>query len=285
MDSEVSEGRTRRLLLIAGLASHGPGEHEFAAGLLLLKRCLAAVPALEVEVHEGGWVGHDTQLDSADAIVIYSDGDAAHPAVVDGRRARLDGLMRRGIGLGCLHYAVAVEAGDPGASLLSWMGGYYEDGYSCNPMWEARFDSFPDHPINNGVRPFRMHDEWYFNIRFGPSASVPNQPRGGTTRLEPILVATPPNSVRRGPYVHPTGPYPHIIASSGRSETMAWAIERQDGGRGFGFTGGHFHANWGHDDMRRLVLNALVWLTGAAVPQGGVASRVETAELESVLPA
>ncbi|MCA1572098.1 MAG: ThuA domain-containing protein [Chloroflexi bacterium] len=283
MDPAVSEGRRRRLLLIAGLRSHGPGEHEFEAGVLLLKRCLATVPGLEVEIHQGGWVGHDSELDSADAIVIYSDGDAAHPAAMDGRLERLRGLMRRGIGLGCLHYSVAVGAGDIGASLLSWLGGYYEGGYSCNPKWEARFDSFPEHPITKGVRPFRMRDEWYFNIRFAPSTSVPDRPPLGTTRFTPILVATPSDAVRRGPYVHPPGPYPHIVAATGRNEILAWAIERPDGGRGFGFTGGHYHANWGQDDVRRLVLNAVVWLTGANVPQGGVESHVDTGELDGGL--
>ena len=40
---------------------------------------------------------------------------------------------------------------------------------------------------------------------------------------------------------------------------LAWAVERPDGGRGFGFTGGHFHINWGDDYFRKLILNALVW--------------------------
>ena len=59
-----------------------------------------------------------------------------------------------------------------------------------------------------------------------------------------------------------------------------WAIERADGGRGFGFTGGHFHANWGNDDFRRAVLNALVWVTGAEVPAGGVTSTLSAGDLE-----
>ena len=41
---------------------------------------------------------------------------------------------------------------------------------------------------------------------------------------------------------------------------MMWVYERPDGGRGFGFTGGHFHANWANDDQRKLVLNAILWL-------------------------
>jgi hypothetical protein len=78
--------------------------------------------------------------------------------------------------------------------------------------------------------------------------------------------------VRDGPYVSPKGPYAHIQAAKGRPETMMWAVERPDGGRGFGFTGGHFHLNWQNDDQRRLVLNALVWLTKLEVPAGGINS-------------
>ena len=56
---------------------------------------------------------------------------------------------------------------------------------------------------------------------------------------------------------------------------MAWACERHDGGRGFGFTGGHVHWNWGHDDFRKLVLNAIVW-TALDVPPDGVPSKTPT---------
>jgi hypothetical protein len=54
---------------------------------------------------------------------------------------------------------------------------------------------------------------------------------------------------------------------------MAWARERPDGGRGFGFTGGHDHWNWGNDQFRKLVLNAIVWAARERVPESGVPSR------------
>jgi len=57
------------------------------------------------------------------------------------------------------------------------------------------------------------------------------------------------------------------------------ALERGDGGRGFGFTGGHFHLNWGNADFRKVVLNALVWVSGAEVPEGGVVSSVASGQL------
>ena len=65
-------------------------------------------------------------------------------------------------------------------------------------------------------------------------------------------------------------------------EHVGWAYERPGGGRGFGFTGGHWHHSWAHNDYRKLVLNALVWITGLEVPANGVESRVPTmAELEA----
>ena len=112
------------------------------------------------------------------------------------------------------------------------------------------------------MKPFKTKDEWYFNMRF----------REGKQGVKDILVATPSDAVRDGPYVSPKGPYPHIQAAKGRPETMMWAVERADGGRGFGFTGGHFHLNWQVEDQRRLMLNALVWLAKLEVPQNGVDS-------------
>jgi hypothetical protein len=33
-----------------------------------------------------------------------------------------------------------------------------------------------------------------------------------------------------------------------------WVYERPDGGRRFGFTGGHTHANWGNPNQRKVML-------------------------------
>jgi hypothetical protein len=57
---------------------------------------------------------------------------------------------------------------------------------------------------------------------------------------------------------------------------MMWAVERPDGGRGIGFTGGHWHRNWAIDDFRRLVLNAILWTAKVEVPDSGVVSQPVT---------
>src|SRR6188768_3335133 len=72
----------KKLVIIAGKPSHPPRMHEFRAGSLLLQKCLAdAMPGLTVEVHEMGWVQDEATLKDADAVVIYSDGGAKHPAL------------------------------------------------------------------------------------------------------------------------------------------------------------------------------------------------------------
>ena len=64
---------------------------------------------------------------------------------------------------------------------------------------------------------------------------------------------------------------------------MMWAVERKSGGRGFGFTGGHFHENWSNDDYRKTVLNALAWIANVDVPEKGIESEVSQELLDSNL--
>jgi type 1 glutamine amidotransferase len=60
-------------------------------------------------------------------------------------------------------------------------------------------------------------------------------------------------------------------------------VQRDDGGRGFGFTGGHFHSGWSNDEQRKLVLNAIAWTAKADVPATGIESKVTDAEMTANL--
>ncbi|MEK7678496.1 MAG: ThuA domain-containing protein [Verrucomicrobiota bacterium] len=263
----------KKLVLIAGKPSHGPGDHEFRAGCLLLKKCLDQVPGLTSAVYSNGWPHEANAFVDADAILIFSDGGGGHPAIQGDHAKILGELTKKGISLGLAHYAVEVPKEKGGAEFLDWIGGYYEHLFSCNPMWSPDFQKFPDHPITRGVQPFSIRDEWYMNMRFRPEMKG----------ITPILLAKPSDQVRKGPYVYPQGPYEHIVAASGRDEAMMWAVERADGGRGFGFTGGHFHKNWGNENFRKVMLNALLWLAKVEVPAQGVPSSVTTEDLQQNL--
>ena len=279
--SHVMEGANKRIVLIAGRPSHAPGEHEFRAGSMLLQKALSGVSGVTVDVITMGWptktvdgqvVDDNAALDNADAVLIYADGGGGHPAIQRDHMKVLDALAAKGVGLGFAHYGVEVPAGPTGEAMQRWNAGYYETNFSVNPMWSPAFEKFPNHPVARGVKPFGNNDEWYFNMRWTGDASL-------MKRLTPILTAKPSDEVRKGPYVSPKGPYPHIIADSGKVETMMWVYERPDGGRSFGFTGGHTHTNWGDVSQRKVVLNALLWIAKVEVPRNGVEDTITPEDL------
>lgn len=276
----------KKLVLIAGKPSHPPRMHEFNAGVQLLAKCLQQfAPQVSVTISLNGWPQDEKVLDEADAVVFYMDGREKHEAVQEqGRRLKkLQSLVDRGVGIGCMHYAVEVAPDAAGAEFKRWIGGHYEHMHSVNPLWEPAFANFPEHPITRGVKPFQIKDEWYFNMRFVDGFTGEKATEIAGTKFTPILIATPSDAVRDGPYVYPKGPYPHIQSAKGRVETMLWAVERPDGGRGFGFTGGHFHDNWSNDEFRKVVLNSLVWVAKGEVPAEGIESKVTPEEIEANL--
>ena len=182
--------------------------------------------------------------------------------------------MKKGVGLVCIHYAVepTIEKGEK--EFLDWMGGCFEINWSVNPHWNADFKSFPVHPITRGVKPFTINDEWYFHMRF----------REGMKGVTPILSAIPPEStMNRRDGEHEGNPAVRDAVHRGEPQHMAWACERADGGRGFGFTGAHYHKNFGDENFRRIVLNAILWTAKMDVPAGGVQSAVTEEELQANL--
>ena len=58
--------------------------------------------------------------------------------------------------------------------------------------------------------------------------------------------------------------------SEKQPQHMAWAYDRADGGRGFGFSGMHAHANWAVDGFRQTLVNGLAWVAKLEVPAKGV---------------
>lgn len=250
----------KKVVLVAGTPSHAAGDHEFNAGIQLFQKWLSSQPGIQPVYYLNGWPNDPSAFDAADCVVLYMNGGDGHPVIQGDRLRQFHKLMSSGVGLCCLHYAVEVPADRGGAEFLEWIGGYYETHFSINPTWKASFAALPTHPVTRGVQPFDIDDEWYFNIRFPSDAS----------NITPLLQATPPDAVRGTPAA---------AAHPGRIETVAWAIERPNGGRGFGFTGGHFHRNWADPNFRKLVLNAVLWTAGAEVPSTGCESTVTPEEM------
>lgn len=257
----------KKIVLVAGKASHSRGDHEFNAGVQLLHKCLTGQPGVLSTYYLSGWPMDTTAFDNADSILFYADGGAGHPAIQGDHLAILDALADKGVGLAFAHYGVEVPKERGGKEFLKWAGGYFEADWSINPTWEASV-TLPTHEVTQGVQPFTIMDEWYYNMRFRP------QMKG----VSPVVFAIPPDSTRQGAD-SPHGGNKFVREQQGtkRPEVLGWVSEGAN--RGFGFTGGHFHKNWGDDNFRKLILNALIWTAHLEVPTGGVMSTVTAEDL------
>jgi hypothetical protein len=264
LEVQPTDPALTKIVLVAGHKSHGKLEHEFFAGCSVLMKLLQQTPGVFPVMARDDWPkDEDKTYQGAKAVVYFMDGGNNHPVIQRGHMEVVKKLIDAKAGFVNLHYAVEYPK-QVNDRILPWLGGYYETGYSTNPHWDADFKTLPEYPITRGVRPFAIRDEWYFNIRFTPDMK-------GVT---PILKATPPDEVRRTEAAkqHP-----------GREEILAWAFERENGGRSFGFTGAHFHKNWGDENFRRLVVNAILWSAGVEVPKDGAKVALDPADLNKNL--
>ena len=262
----------KKVVFVAGPKSHGFFAHEHAAGCKLLAKHLEAanLGIKAVVVTDGGYPKDPTVFDGADAVVVACDGGVRH--LLNKNLGDFDQIMRKGVGLGCIHYGVETTKGPAGDHFLKWIGGYFEPYWSVNPVWNAEFTLLPEHPITRGVEPFSMMDEWYYHMRFRESTSA-------IGRITPILSAHPPaqtmKRLKPGVEKHPHHGNPDVadaVLKRKESQHVAWSYQRgadYNYGRGFGFTGAHFHENWASLDARRLVLNAIAWIANVDVPEGG----------------
>ena len=126
--------------------------------------------------------------------------------------------------------------------------------------------------MTRGVEPFSIKDEWHFHFRFDE----------GMPGVTPILAAVvPPDTLRRKDGLRTGNPAVRAEMARGEPQVIMWVKQREDGGRGFGFGGGHSHLAWKNDNQRKLILNSILWIAHAEVPPDGVASTVTDEDLKA----
>ena len=257
-----------KVVFISGKPSHGRLAHEHRAGNMILAKGLneSGLPIEAVVVPHYGYPKDESILNGADTVVVFCTGHGGH--VLNPKLKQFDALMKKGIGVVMIHWATEAIKGDPGNKFLEWMGGFCDLNWSVNPHWTPNFKA-QKHPIWNGVKPFSVNDEWYYHMRFVKDLK-------GVT---PILTDVPlAKTLKRPDGARSGNPAVRKAVGNGESQHVAWAYERPDGARGFGFTGGHVHMNWQHDDNRKLMLNAILWTANVEIPKDGVPSKTPTQE-------
>ena len=257
-----------RVVFLAGTPdSHAPGTHEYESSARLLAHALATSGlAVDADVVPGGWPDDPARVADADVVVLITAGadqrEEDHPVLVPDRWPVLERAVDAGAGLVVVHWSTFVPRAVAGDRFLEWVGGHFD--YETGPP-PRRFASkirtldttarpVGPHPILRGVEAFSGIEEWYYQMRLV----------AGAPGFTPLLEVD--------------------IPGVDGAQTVAWAMERDGGGRGFTTTGGHFLDSYRRPAFRRLLLNAIAWCGGRDVPGGGIdgadADRI-TARVES----
>jgi len=232
----------RVLLLGQGPDGHPPTTHEYLPGLKVLAACLKNVPNLDARIERADepWPQGPEELADVDGCVLFLSEGAKWIDADPRRYEAFTRLAARGGGLVALHWAMGVkdaEHVEPFVRLLGGCHGGPDRKYTVvETEWQV---AAARHPITTGVGPLNVRDEFYYRLKFARPGDA----------IDPLIK----------------------VPIEGRDETVAWAWQRPDGGRSFGFSGLHFHDNWRHEAYRRLVSQAVLWTLKLPVPQGGLA--------------
>ena len=236
------ERQGRRVLLLGqGPDGHPFATHEYMAGVNLLARLLQRAEGVQpiVVQADGEWEQGPELIDGADGVVLYLSEGARWLQQDRQRLAAFRRLAERGGGLAAIHWGMGTKDARYIDAFRDLFGGVHG-----GPDRKYKVDDFTvqiadlTHPIARGLGPFTVREEFYYKIKF----------------VRPFDEITP---LLRGPVEN-------------ESETVAWAWERPDGGRSFGFTGGHFHENWERPEYRRLVAQGIVWTLSVDMPEKGL---------------
>jgi hypothetical protein len=147
------------------------------------------------------------------------------------------------------------------------MGAYWEKGYSQRAHWVTEHKDFPKHPITRGVKPFKIDDGYLYNLRFVPQMK-------GVTPL--VRTFNPKDKLPGVGDETPGGKLDQLGA-------VAWAYERENGGRSFAFTGGHLHASFAEEGYRRFLTNGILWTAKIEVPAAGAPVSLAAGNLSKFL--
>jgi quercetin dioxygenase-like cupin family protein/type 1 glutamine amidotransferase len=255
------------LVLIGGDKQGYPRtEHDYPDGILAIERLIKGSPQLQaldpvIKAFPAGFPSDLSQIADADVVVLYFGMDyrpqrMTHPLEDPARRAAMERLMAKGAGLIALHQASTVPAPTSVVPFADWLGavrfGMADRSTEIAPV---RISDGAN-PVANGLKTFDYLDEFYPTLTFST-----------TTKVTPILTAKVHIQTRNNRPVFEEPPADHVIA---------WAAERPNGGRSFGFTGAHYLATFDQPEIRTILLNAILWTAKREVPPGGATTNAVT---------
>ncbi len=231
----------KRLLLLGQKPDGHPwSTHEYMAGTHIMAACLHDVPGLKTIVVQADdpWTGGPELLDGADGVVVFLSEGAKWVGSEPKRLAAFKRLAKRGGGLVCLHWGMGCRDAEYIRDYIALFGGCHGGPDRKFKVVEATLKPASDHPILRGIESFPIREEFYYRLKF------PQAPQ----QVTPLIK----------------------VPIDGKTETVAWAWDRTDGGRSAGFSGGHFHENWRRPEYRRLMGQSILWTLRLPIPPKGL---------------
>jgi hypothetical protein len=233
----ASTAEPKKLLLLShGADGHPVSTHEYVAGQQILAKLLRDVPELKITQlrADGDWHEGPGVLDKTDHCVLFVSEGAKW---VNGDPARRDAFRRlaeRKGGLSVLHWGMATRDAANIDVFVQLFGACHGGPDRKYKVLETKCTPATDHAATSELQPFTIKDEFYYALKRDPNQE-----------LKSILT----------------------IRIEERDEMVAWAWERKDGGRSFGFAGLHFHANWERPEYQKLVAQSVLWTMQLAQPK------------------
>lgn len=255
----------KTIIFAYGNSIHYWGDHENKLMSEMLAELINKNTQVSAFALDANSPNFEAEISKADALMIISEGETNHPLM--GKMEILKKFSDSGKGVGFIHYALDFGSDKESKILNDIIGGNFEQHWSVNPMFEADFKDFAKHPITQGLKPFKMNDEFYFNMRFAEDEK----------NITHLLATIPPDAVRKKSAGSHSG-NKFVRENLGRQETIAWAYQKENNARGFGFTGAHSVFTLYNGNVRKLLLNASLWLAKENPPANGIESQMPPLE-------
>lgn len=232
------------------LIGHGPDHpyrtHCYLPDCELLAKCIQQTPGVKAVVSRG-WPEDQSIFENASAVVLHvrNGGDLFfHPT----HRQQAIDLLDKGIGLIAIHWGTGAGLGEVGDRWRKALGGHFNTKFSQYTVAKSMMKpADPSHPVCQGWKEYELREEYYIKLQFEDAA-------------KPIAVA----KVR------------------GEDYPISWVFERKNGGRSFGFVGGHFHDNFGVAEFRQNIVNGILWTAKVDIPESGAPCKITLKDL--ILP-
>lgn len=168
----------RVVLLWQGPDGHKPTTHEFEAGIRLLGNMLQRHTRHHVILSKADekWEDGPELLERADTVVMFISQGSRWIQQTPARLKLFQDYAHRGGGLVAFHWAIGSKADEDIAAFLPLLGATHGGKDRKYDFLKTRFrPTTENHPIQYGLRPIEIEDEFYYNLKQfkSPSPIIP----------------------------------------------------------------------------------------------------------------